>query len=212
MMFDIRAWIWFALRLFMYSIVVFVVVIGLISVFALGYYWFVIRPRRARNQLEIKTKFSNRSFSFHTLTVHITNRGTILLNIRLSQLEKHPIEFGQLNVQRYPISDVTIRDEQIDIIFADANNIQLTIRHENIEQRRYERRTSSICMLLFFILVLKLNEIILFMTTHSLGQRRIIEHDSSINSIFMTRVTGMAERPNEQSTGRLINLLPNVKP
>ena len=63
----------------------------------------------------------------------------------------------------------------------------------------------------FLFLVLKHNEIISFMNTHSLGRLHTIEHDSSISSVFMTRVTGMAERLNDQSTGRLINLLQNVK-
>ena len=143
MMSDIGAWIWFAFRVFMYSIRLFLIVSGVISAVALGYYWFVIRPRRAQQQLQIKTKFANRSFSFHTLTLRISPRGTIVLNIQLSQLEKDPIELGQLNVQRYPITDINIRDEQIDFIFANTN-IRLTIKHENIEQRRYERRSSSI--------------------------------------------------------------------
>lgn len=135
MMFDIAAWIYFAFRLFMYSIVLFAIAIGLISAFALGYYWLVIRPRRVQNQVEIKTKFANHSFVFHTLTLQITHHGTILLNVQLSQLEKEPIEVGLLNEQRYQITDVDVQDEQMTITFVNAN-IQLIIKHENIDQRR----------------------------------------------------------------------------
>lgn len=135
MMFNIGTWICFACRLLMYSMILFLITIGLISAFVLGYYWLVIRSRREQKQVEIKTNLVDRSFTFHTLTLQITSRGTIVLNIRLSQLEKDPIEIGQLNEQRYQITDVDVQDEQMTITFANAN-IQLIIQHENIDQRR----------------------------------------------------------------------------
>jgi len=135
MMIDILEWIWFGIHLFIYSIILFFIFIGLICIFAICYYWFIIR-HRSQNQQEINTKLQNRSFSFHTLSFEISNNGIIVLNVQLSPLEKQPIELAQLNERRYKISSFDIQDEQVDIIFA-KSNIRLTIKHENFEQQRF---------------------------------------------------------------------------
>jgi ABC-type bacteriocin/lantibiotic exporter with double-glycine peptidase domain len=133
-MIDIRGWIWFGIHLFLYSTILLLIVIGLICAFAIWYYWFVVR-RRFQTKQEINTKFETRSFIFHTLSFEISNNGVIVLNVQLSQLEKQPIKFAQLNERRYQITSFDLQDEQVDIIFAQSN-IHLTIKHENFEQQR----------------------------------------------------------------------------
>jgi len=148
MMIDILGWIWFGIRLFIYSIILFLILIGLICAFAIGYYWFVIR-HRSQNKQEINTKLENRSFIFHTLLFQISNSGVIVLNIQLSPLEKQLIELAQLNGRRYEISSLDIQDEQVDIIFA-KSNIRLTIKHENFEQQRFEIENHLDFILIYF--------------------------------------------------------------
>jgi len=135
-MIDIRECFWFGARLFMYSIILFLIFIGLICAFATWYYWFVVR-RRLQTKKEIHTKLKTHSFVFHTLSFEISDNGIIVLNVQLSPLEKQLIELAQLNERRYEISSVDMQDEQVDIIFAQSN-IHLTIKHENFEQQRLE--------------------------------------------------------------------------
>jgi hypothetical protein len=136
MMIDIRGWIWFGIRLFIYSTILFLIFIGLICAFAIWYYWFVVR-QRSQNKKDIHRKLQNRSFVFHTLLFQISNSGAIVLNVQLSPLEKQLIELAQLNGRRYEISSFEIQDDQVDIIFAESN-IRLTIKYENFEQQRLE--------------------------------------------------------------------------
>ncbi len=135
-MIDIRGWIWFGIRLFIYSTILFLIFIGLICAFAIWYYWFVVR-QRSQNKKDIHRKLQNRSFVFHTLLFQISNSGAIVLNVQLSPLEKQLIELAQLNGRRYEISSFEIQDDQVDIIFAESN-IRLTIKYENFEQQRLE--------------------------------------------------------------------------
>jgi uncharacterized membrane protein YraQ (UPF0718 family) len=131
---DIHEWIWFGFRLFLYSIILFFIVIGLICAFAVGYYWFVVR-RRLQTKRKINIKFETRSFVFHTLTFEVSNNGIIVLNVQLSQLEKQPIELAQLNERRYQVSSLDVQDEQVNIVFAESD-IHLTIKHEHFEQQK----------------------------------------------------------------------------
>jgi len=135
-MIDIRGWIWFGIRLFIYSTILFLIFIGLICAFAIWYYWFVVR-QRSQNKKDIHRKLQNRSFVFHTLLFQISNSGAIVLNVQLSPLEKQLIELAQLNGRRYEISSFEIQDDQVDIIFT-KSNIRLTIKYENFEQQRLE--------------------------------------------------------------------------
>ncbi|CAF0877580.1 unnamed protein product [Adineta ricciae] len=132
-MIDIRGWLWFSLRIFIYSTILSIIVTGCICAFCIWYYWFVVR-RRSRTEQEINTKLQNRSFSFHTLSFQISNSGIILLSIQISPLEKQLLELAQLNGRRYRISTLDIQDEQISIGFA-KSNINLTIKHECLEQQ-----------------------------------------------------------------------------
>jgi ABC-type bacteriocin/lantibiotic exporter with double-glycine peptidase domain len=147
-MIDVRGWLWFGIRLFIYSTILFIIFIGLICIFAIWYYWFVVR-RRSRNKQEINTKLHNRSFVFHSLSFQISNSGIIVLNVRLSDLEKQPIELAQLNGRKYQISSFDIHDEHVDIIFA-KSNIHLTIKHEYIEQQRLENPIFKIKIIFTF--------------------------------------------------------------
>jgi hypothetical protein len=131
---DLGRWIGFGINLFLYSIILFFIVIGLICAFAIGYYWFVVRYRLQTKQ-DISSKFETRSFVFHTVSFEISNSGIIILNVQLSQLDKQPIELAQLNERRYQIRSLDIQDEQVDIVFAQSN-IHLTIKHEYFEQQR----------------------------------------------------------------------------
>ena len=133
-MIDIRGWLWFSLRIFIYSTILSIIVTGCICAFCIWYYWFVVR-RRSRTEQEINTKLQNRSFSFHTLSFQISNSGIILLSIQISPLEKQLLELAQLNGRRYRISTLDIQDEQISIGFA-KSNINLTIKHEYLQQQR----------------------------------------------------------------------------
>ncbi|UJR31861.1 hypothetical protein I4U23_019335 [Adineta vaga] len=130
---DVRGWLWFGFRLFIYSTLLSIIVVGLICAFFIWYYWFVVR-RRSQSEHEINIKLQNRSFLFHTLSFQISNSGIILLNIQISPLEKQLIELAQLNGRRYRISHLDIQDEQIDISFA-KSNIHLIIKHEYLEQQ-----------------------------------------------------------------------------
>jgi hypothetical protein len=135
-MIDIRGWLWFGIRLFIYSTILSIIFTGLICIFGIWYYWFVVRPR-SRTKQEVQTKLQNRSFVFHTLSFQISTSGIIVLNVQLSELEKQPIELAQLNGRRYQINSFDIHNDQVDILFA-RSNIHLTIKHEYIEQQRLE--------------------------------------------------------------------------
>jgi hypothetical protein len=137
-MIDIRGWLWFGIRLSIYSTILFLIFIGLIFIFVIWYYWFVVR-RRSRIEHEINTKLPNRSLTFHTLLFQLSNNGIIVVNVQISALEKQPIEIAQLNGRRYQISSLEINDEQVDIGFA-KSNICLTIKHYYIEQQRLEMK------------------------------------------------------------------------
>ncbi|CAF1086019.1 unnamed protein product [Adineta steineri] len=132
-MIDIRGWLWFGFRFFIYSTILSIIFIGLLCAFAIWYYWYFVRCR-SRNKREINNELQNHSFTFHTLSFEITNSGLIALNIQISPLEKQPIELAQLNAQRYKISLLDIQDEQINFIFT-KSHILLTIKHEYIEQK-----------------------------------------------------------------------------
>jgi hypothetical protein len=135
-MIDIRGWLWFGIRLFIYSTILSIIFTGLICIFGIWYYWFVVRPR-SRTKQEVQTKLQNRSFVFHTLSFQISTSGIIVLNVQLSELEKQPIELAQLNGRRYQINSFDIHNDHVDILFA-RSNIHLTIKHEYIEQQRLE--------------------------------------------------------------------------
>jgi hypothetical protein len=135
-MIDIRGWLWFGIRLFIYSTILSIIFTGLICIFGIWYYWYVVRPRSQTKQ-EVQTKLQNRSFVFHTLSFQISTSGIIVLNVQLSELEKQPIELAQLNGRRYQINSFDIHNDQVDILFA-RSNIHLTIKHEYIEQQRLE--------------------------------------------------------------------------
>jgi hypothetical protein len=133
-MIDVRGWLWLGFRLFIYSTILSVIFAGLICAFVIWYYWFVVRPR-AQSEQEINTKLQNRSFTFHTLSLQISNSGIILLNVQISPLEKQLIELAQLNGRRYQIKSLDIQDEQVEIVFAQSGT-RLTIMHEYLEQQR----------------------------------------------------------------------------
>jgi hypothetical protein len=135
-MIDIRGWLWFGIRLFIYSTILSIIFTGLICIFGIWYYWYVVRPRSQTKQ-EVQTKLQNRSFVFHTLSFQISTSGIIVLNVQLSELEKQPIELAQLNGRRYQINSFDIHNDHVDILFA-RSNIHLTIKHEYIEQQRLE--------------------------------------------------------------------------
>ncbi|CAF1009773.1 unnamed protein product [Rotaria sordida] len=139
-MIDIREWFWFGIHLFVYSIFLFIIFTGLIYIFAIGYYWFVVRYR-SRNSQEINIKLQSRSFVFHTLSFQISNNEIIVLHVQISPLEKQLIELAQLNGQQYKISSFEIEDEQVNIIFVELNN-RLTIKHEYIEQQSCQTNRS----------------------------------------------------------------------
>ena len=127
--------VWYS-SFYLFNYFIYYIFIGSICIFAIWYYWFVVR-RRSRNKQQINTKLHNRSFVFHTLSFQISNSGIIVLNVRLSDLEKQPIELAQLNGRKYQISSFDIHDKHVDIMFA-KSNIHLTIKHEYIEQQRLE--------------------------------------------------------------------------
>ncbi|CAM4741561.1 unnamed protein product [Rotaria magnacalcarata] len=130
---DIREWLWFGIRLFVYSTFLFIIFLGLIFLFALWYYWFAVR-KRSRNKQQITIKLPNRSFVFHTLSFQISDDEKIVLNVQISPLEKQLVELAQLNGQKYKISSFDIHDEQVEIKFVDSTNC-LTIKHEYLEQQ-----------------------------------------------------------------------------
>lgn len=131
---DLQAWLWFALRLGIYMTIISLFVVGLLAVFIVWYYWFVVR-RRARDERARKSKEETRSFVFHTLSFDISPKGLINVQIQRSPVEKKLIEFAQLNEHKYQISSLDVNDERVEIEFEQANT-RLTIQHEQFEQKR----------------------------------------------------------------------------
>lgn len=134
MMIDVRGWIWFSVRLFLYSTILFLIFVSLLCAFICWYYWFIIRPR-SKNRQEIHRKLTDQSFNFHTLSFHVSNNGLLTLNIQLSELEKRPIEIARLNERKYDIIALDIQDERVEFIFA-RSNIRLTVQHKLFDQKR----------------------------------------------------------------------------
>ena len=131
---DIPGWTEFGVRLFLYSIGLVCLAIGLLGAFVIGYYWFVVR-RRSETTRYISKELDTRLFVFHTLTLEVSDNWIIVLKVQLSQLEKQSIEFARLNDRRYQIRAVDIQDEHVDIAFVESD-MHLTIKHEHVEQQR----------------------------------------------------------------------------
>ena len=133
-MIDIRPWLWFGLRLAVYSTILSVILLGLVFAFVLWYYWFVVRSRQRRAPQE-KNDFQSRSVLFHTLSLDVAPNGSIALHLQVSPLEKQLIELAQLNGQQHRISSIDCTNERLQITFVNSE-IQLTIEHEYLEQER----------------------------------------------------------------------------
>lgn len=133
-MIDLQVWIWFSIRLTFYSIILFILFACLLCTLICLYYWFVIRIR-SKNQEKIQKQLQNHSFNFHTLRFYLSNSGLINLSIQLSELEKRPIEFAQLNQRKFQISSLDIQDEQVIMNFT-SSDVRLTIKHQCFDQTR----------------------------------------------------------------------------